>query len=55
MTDQGIQQILAFLSSTVLSAAEGTGGKQFYTTRILKITGGRARAGFVSRVCASRP
>jgi hypothetical protein len=29
MTDQRIQQILAFLSSTVLSAAEGTGANRF--------------------------
>jgi hypothetical protein len=30
MTDQGNQQILAFLSSIVIPGAEGTGAKQFY-------------------------
>jgi ABC-type nitrate/sulfonate/bicarbonate transport system substrate-binding protein len=35
ITDEGTQQILNFLGSTVLPAAKGTSPKQFYDTRIL--------------------
>jgi hypothetical protein len=35
ITDQGTQQILNFLGSTILPGAKGTSPKQFYDTRIL--------------------
>ena len=36
LTEQGIQQILAFLGLTVLPAARGATPNQFYDTRILE-------------------
>ena len=39
LMDQGIQQILTFLASTVLPTAAGAAPKQFYDTRILERLG----------------
>jgi len=39
ITDQGTQQILNFLGSTILPGAKGTSPKQFYDTRILEKLG----------------
>jgi ABC-type nitrate/sulfonate/bicarbonate transport system substrate-binding protein len=39
ITDEGTQQILNFLASTILPAAKGSSPKQFYDTRILEKLG----------------